>query len=306
MDFKTFAIAIRLPFVTASALPVVFAIVWCGMTTGFSHLVYALLCIAGVILVHIGANTINDYFDWDLSDGINKHAGKFNGGSRHLFEGKVSRSFYLHISLICLTILLCIALFFILSGRLYVLYFALIGLLLGYLYSSPPFRFHSRGLGEFLIFLAFGPILTAAVCYVLTGLVHAEYFLIGVPFGLSTTAILWINQFPDFEADKIAGKHTLTVRAGLRKSSFLYILLIISVYLSMSLLAGYRILPLWSGLVVFLLPGSFNAMRSVVRDYSSPEKLVSVQKFTIQFQMMTALICIAGLLLQKMVPVKLP
>jgi 1,4-dihydroxy-2-naphthoate octaprenyltransferase len=306
MDFKTFAIAVRLPFVTASALPVVFAIIWCGTITDVMYFVNALLCIGGVILVHIGANTINDYFDWNLSDGINRHAGKFNGGSRHLFEGKVSRSFYLSISLLCLLVLLCIALFFIFSDRFYVLYFALAGLLIGYLYSSPPFRFHSRGLGEFLIFLSFGPILSAAVCYVMTGLVQVEYFLIGVPFGVSTTAILWINQFPDYEADKTAGKHTLTVRMGLKSSRFLYMLFITFVYMSIILLTGLRILPLWSGLIVLLIPGSLSAVRSVFINYAFPEKLIPVQKFTIQFQMMTTIICIAGLLVQKIVPFKLP
>lgn len=306
MDFKKIVTAARLPFVTASALPVVFAITWCGTTIGASHLLYALLCIVGVILVHVGANTINDYFDWDLSDGINKYAGMYNGGTRHLVEGKLQRKFYLKISLICLAFLLCIALVFILNGRFNVIYFALGGFLLGYLYSSPPFRFHSKGLGEVLIFLAFGPVLTAAVCYVLTGNVLPEYFIIGIPFGLSTTAILWINQFPDFEADKSAGKHTLTVRIGLRGSSFLYMALIAVVFLSVILLTVFRILPFWTVLIFLLLPQCLKAVQSVFRNYASPEKLVPVQKFTIQFQMMTTLICIAGILVQKMVPFGMP
>ena len=38
----------------------------------------------------------------------------------------------------------------------------------------------------------------------MTGAVAADNFLIGIPAGLSTTAVLWINQFPDYYADKKA------------------------------------------------------------------------------------------------------
>lgn len=306
MDLKTFAIAVRLPFVTASALPVILSVVWIAFTSGTFNPVNALLCVFGVIAIHIGANTINDYYDWNFSDGVNKHAGPFNGGSRHVFEGKVSRRFYLYIALGCFAILLGIAIFFMLCDRWNVMYFSLAGLFLGYLYSSPPFRFHSRGLGEILIFLAFGPVLFAAVCYVMSGSVSLSHFLIGIPAGLSTTAILWINQFPDFEADKAAGKRNLTVRIGLEKSVYVYVTMIALVFLSILLLIVVKLFPFWTAFIVFLIPGCIRAQRLLFMHFDTPGKLVPAQAFTIQFQMISTVVLIAGLFMQKWIPLNLP
>jgi 1,4-dihydroxy-2-naphthoate octaprenyltransferase len=306
MDFKTLAAAVRLPFVTASVLPVLLSVVWIASLTGTFNLLYALICILGVVLVHIGANTINDYFDWNFSDGVNKHAGKFNGGSRHVFEGTISRQFYLYVALSCFAVLIGIAIFFILKDRFFVLYFSLAGLLFGYLYSSPPLRLHSRGLGEILIFLAFGPVLCAAVCYVVSGAIELSHFLIGIPAGLSTTAILWINQFPDYDADKAAGKRNCTVRIGLEKSVYIYLCMIGLVFLSILLLIIMRLLPLWTALIIFLIPGCIRALRLLFAHYAVPGKLVRAQAFTIQFQMISTVLIIAGIVLQNWIPLNLP
>jgi 1,4-dihydroxy-2-naphthoate polyprenyltransferase len=301
MKIKYLPLAFRLPFVTACALPALFAIVWCARFTDSFDVVYGILCIAGVILVHISANTINDYFDWNVSDVSNPHAGPFNGGSRSKLDGKVSRISFLIISLLCLFIIICIALFFIVHNRFSVLYFAVTGLLFSWLYSSPPFRLHSKGLGELVIFLAFGPVLCAAVCYVMTGTVLREYFFIGIPSGLATTAILWINQFPDHDADKAAGKHTLTVRIGLSASRYIYLMLIAAVYLSTVLLICFKLLPLWAALIFVLTPASVKALRLLFTSYRFPEKLLDAQRFTIQFQMLSTLIIICGVILGKWV-----
>lgn len=306
MDFKSLAVAVRLPFVMASALPVILAIVWCAAVTRNFHPGYASLCIIGVMLIHIGANTINDYFDWNVSDAVNSNAGPFNGGSRSKIEGKVSRSFFLIIPLVCLVILVGIALVFILRDRFDVLFFSLAGLLLGYIYSSPPFRFHSRGLGEIIIFLTFGPVLCAAACYVMTGVARPEHFFIGIPAGLATTAILWINQFPDHDADNSAGKHNLTVRIGLKASRYIYLFLILSVYLSTAGLIYLRIFPVWSALILLMIPGCTKAVAVLFRNYQIPRELIPAQGFTIQFQMITTLLFIVGLLLEKWIPLQFP
>jgi 1,4-dihydroxy-2-naphthoate octaprenyltransferase len=278
-------------------LPAILAITWCAAAGGKFNLFFAVLCLIGVVLVHIGANTINDYFDWNVSDASNPNAGPFNGGSRNAVGDRVPRGRFLMIALASLLLLIFIALIFILEGRFYVLYFSLSGLAIGYLYSSPPFRLHSRGFGEFLIFLAFGPVLSAAVCYVIAGTVTSVNFLIGIPAGLSTTAVLWINQFPDYAADKTSGKANLTVRLGLRNSIPVYVLLIFSVYLSVAILILYHIFSPWSALIVILIPGSIKSIEALFKNYENPKALMPVQGFTISFQMLSILLTAAGLVI---------
>ncbi len=299
MKFKELTTATRLPFVTASVLPTILAITWCFYTTGEFHCGYALLCIIGVLLIHIGSNTINDFFDWNFSDGQNKNAGPFNGGSRNKLDGILNRSTFLIIALSCLAVLLTIALFFILHDRFFVLWFSLTALSLGGLYSIPPFRFHSRGLGEIVLFLAFGPALSAAVCYVITGTLRPDFFYIGIPGGLSTTAILWINQFPDYDADKAAGKNTLTVRIGLKNSRHIYTIIVLSIFISTASLLWYGIFPLLTVLLILLAPVCVKATRTLYTNYYNPAALEPAQKLTIQFQMLSTMLIIATIMIQK-------
>ncbi len=301
MNLKRLVLATRLPFVTASLFPVILYIAWCAVYARKFNMVYALLCLIGIILIHIGANTINDYFDWNFSDASNPNVSRFNGGTRGMLGDSFPRSLFLSISLICIILLAFIALTFILRGRIFVIYFSLAGLVLVYLYSSPPFRFHSRGLGEILIFLAHGPVLSAAVCYVMTGGVRPLYFIIGLPAGLSTLAILWINQFPDYDSDKTAGKKNLTVTFGLKASRYFYVLLILSVYISVALLIVYHIFSIWSAMIMILVPGIIKAVGILFRDYRHPKELLPVQGFTIRFHLLSILLIAAGLILGNLI-----
>jgi len=110
-----------------------------------------------------------------------------------------------------------------------VIAFGLAGAFLAYFYTAPPLRLAARkGLGELSVGLAFGPLATAGTVYALTGGVPLSSFLIGIPIGLLTVLILWINQFPDKEADKATGKHNLIVVLGKEKARWGYLLLLLA------------------------------------------------------------------------------
>ena len=94
-------------------------------------------------------------------------------------------------------------------------------------YSADPIKFMSRGLGEITIFLAFGPLITWGTYYVMTDQLTWPAFFLGFPLGFLITAVIWINQFPDFQADREAQKRNLVVRLGLLSSRWIYVLLMI-------------------------------------------------------------------------------
>jgi 1,4-dihydroxy-2-naphthoate octaprenyltransferase len=96
-----------------------------------------------------------------------------------------------------------------------VLLFGAVGAFSAFFYTAPPLRLAARrGLGELLVALNFGPLAVAGTVYALTGRVSWNDFLVGIPVGLLTAAILWINQFPDIEADRETGKYNLVVMLG--------------------------------------------------------------------------------------------
>ena len=107
-----------------------------------------------------------------------------------------------------------------------------IGVFIGYFYTAKPIKLSSLyGLGELSIFLAFGPLLTLGTGFAISSdtiiLYSQEFYnliLIGVPLGLLTTNILFINQYPDYTSDKEVGKNNLVVLLGKRTSKWIYAL----------------------------------------------------------------------------------
>ena len=109
---------------------------------------------------------------------------------------------------------------------------ALIASLLGYFYTAKPIRLSGRrGLGELTIFLCFGPLLTIGSAIAMsTNTISLDFqnirdfIFIGLPLGLLTTNILFINQFPDHNSDKITGKINLVVLLGKNFSRWIFLL----------------------------------------------------------------------------------
>lgn len=96
-----------------------------------------------------------------------------------------------------------------------ILILAIAGFLTGAFYTSPPFKWAYRGLGEILISLTYGPLITFGSCYVqLPNAPLGPTLLSSLISGLLITAVIWINEFPDYYADRKAGKRNLVVRIG--------------------------------------------------------------------------------------------
>jgi len=182
----------------------------------------------------------------------------------------------------------------ILIDRPLVLLIGTIGGLCGLLYSTKPFSLQSRGLGEVIIFLAFGPLITLGMGYINFGMFTPEYFFIGVPNGLLVMNILWINEFPDYEADRNAGKRNLVVRLGTAASRYGYIALDILFYVSVAMLILLKLYPLWSFVIFLSLPLAFKTIHRMWKHHADPKAIVPAQAGTIQFQMMTAVLTIVS------------
>jgi 1,4-dihydroxy-2-naphthoate octaprenyltransferase len=296
---KSYVIGTRLPFVSASVLPAILGAVWCWAYGDEFQLMNAILGVFGVLFLHLGANTLNDYYDWDMSDRINKFPTPFSGGSRSRLENILTRKTFLYMAIIFLITAFALGLILILKGRPLVLIIGTIGGLCGILYSMQPFSFQSRGLGELIIFLAFGPLITLGMGYINFGIFRPEYFFVGIPNGLVVANILWINEFPDYEADKTSGKRNLVVRMGTASSRYGYVVLEVLFYLSTILLIVFRIFPAWSSIVFFSLPLAIKATKHMWNHHEDPVAIIPAQAKTIQFQMITAVLTIGSLIIDK-------
>lgn len=292
--------AMRLPFLTGSLIPVILAAAL-GFLHGSLDIGRLVLVLIGVGGLHLGANMINDYYDDPGSDRINLHPTPFSGGSRviqdKLMDARTVRGMAMGFFVVGTAAGVWLAL----TGRPFVVVIGLMGFLAGYLYSASPFSLMSRGLGEITIFLAFGPLITWGTYYVMTGLLTLEGFVLGIPMGFLITAVIWINQFPDVDADQAARKRNWVVRLGRNRSRFIYTILMLGPYP----VVLYWILTqkgFWPCIVVALtIPMALKAIKILSLHYQTYDELIPAQALTIQTHLVLGLLLSAALVFQKLV-----
>ena len=240
----------RVPFTSASIFPMLaIAAYYAGLGDGLFSVTSLLLAVFGVLLLHLSSNVFNDYFD--VSDGTDEANNEYfqpggaaiTGGRRAIELGIITlnKTKTVALSLLAASLLVAGILFYNiykLTGATYnvevALAVGLSGLFLGYFYTARPLRLVARrGLGELAIFLAFGPLLTLGTGYAIStetiGFLSSEFYMLlslGVPFGLLTTNILYINQFPDAESDAKTGKNHLVVTFGKKAARWGYLVIL--------------------------------------------------------------------------------
>jgi len=102
------------------------------------------------------------------------------------------------------------------------IWFGLAGIILSYFYTAPPLRIGYRGFGEIIVFLICGPLSVIGTYFLFTGMITLKSVLLSIPIGLLIFSILFINEFPDYEADKAVNKRHLVVRMGRQKQNRIY------------------------------------------------------------------------------------
>lgn len=211
-------------FLTASVLPVLVGTSWGYRLAGDLDLTAFLLALAAIVFIHAGANVLNDVYD-ELGgrDRFNEaRISPYTGGSRFIQEGVFSvRQMAVWGSLLMLAGLALGAWRVALHGVLFLL-FGLVGIALALLYSMPPVQLSARGLGELAVAIGFGVLPVTGAAWLQTGLAAFGALIVSVPVACWVLAILLMNEVPDRDADRGAGKHTLVVRLGLRKTGWLY------------------------------------------------------------------------------------
>ena len=236
-------VIMRLPFLTATIVPILLGAAVAGQLGYKIDWVYFSLTMLGGFLLHIGTNTSNDYFDHTSgTDEANyNYMVPFSGGSRSIQMGLISAKGMLNVAIITFALSALVGIPLIMKAGMNILYLGIIGFLSGLFYTAPPFRFASRrGMGELLIGLNFGPLMVAGSFLVQTNgdLTHLmDAALSGIPIGFLVAAIVFVNQFPDHDGDKATGKNNLVVVFGPEKARIGYVFLIAGAFISIIALA---------------------------------------------------------------------
>ena len=250
--------ALRAPFFTASAMSVVVgsAAAWAaGAPVDVPAFILALI---GVVALHAGGNLANDYYDHlSGNDEANVHFGPFSGGSRMIQNGLVPAASILRAAFGAFAVaLLCAVVIWVPRSGWQIPVLGFAGLAAGFFYTAPSCKLAYRGAGELVVAAAFGPLATMGAYCVQAGGITASAFWCGAPLGLFVALILLLNEFPDVDADRLAGKRTLIVRLGVTRGVVLASFLYATAYAVTAAVAASGIAPratLWT-LVTIPLP----------------------------------------------------
>ncbi len=299
---KLYIMATRPPFFTASVVPFLIGTAMAWSWYGRFSPVDFILTLIGVVALHAGANSSNDYFDWlNGTDRINKtFAFPFTGGSRMIPEGLITPEEMKKVFITSYAISLVAGILLFLRHGLVVLVLGLIGLVSGYFYTATPLFLAGKGIGEFLIGLNFGVLITLGSFYVQTDTVSWKPVAASIPISLLVTLILWINQFQDSEADRQAGKRHLVVRLGLERASRVYAFLLYLSYLSVLVGVAVNALPVWSLLVFITLPLAIRTIRIVRENYNSFQELTPANAGTIKLHLNIGLLIAVSFVIDKL------
>ncbi len=289
--------ALRLPFITASILPFIAGTFLFNGSIDFLRFTLGLISVAAT---HLGANLINDYAD--SKSGADWHDKKFYGlfgGSKLIQEGMLSERFYLGAS-IAFFALAFLSVFFLMAllKSAAVSGFYLLILIMGVSYSHGPLRFSYRYLGEAAIFILFGPALVMGGYFIQSRVFpSASAFVLSIPFGLLSTAILFANEVPDHREDLKAKKFTWVKLTGAEGAYVLYCFLVFAGIISV--LVNIR-----RGALSFICIGSLACVPLILKAgtilktyYNDKSKLVEASKLTIFVQTVIGLLIVLDLII---------
>lgn len=203
----------------ASVAPVVIGSAM-AFESGGLHITAALAALLGAVLIQIGTNFANDYFDFHKGA---DSAGRL-GPTRVVQAGLVQPAAMKAAFITVFALAVVPGAYLIWRAGLPLFVIGVLSILFGILYTAGPYPLGYVGLGELFVIIFFGPVAVGGTYYVQTLQISLPVIISGLAPGLFSVAILTVNNLRDVQSDHRAGKKTLAVRFGVTFSKIEYLL----------------------------------------------------------------------------------
>jgi len=244
--------------------------------------VRASVSVCFALVAHGGVNVLNDYYDeLNGTDRINTdRVFPFTGGSRFIQNGLLTPRETLLFGTVLMALVVVAGLCLMMVSNPTLVWIGAPGIVIGWAYSAPPLGLNSRGLGELCVAAGFS-LIVIGIDFVQRGAFSALPLVAAIPYALLVTAILYVNQFPDYQADKAAGKGHWVVRLGPARASWGYAAITGTAYSFLILQVMLGNLPARCLIALATVPVSAAAGRALLRNAGQPKELVGAIKSTI-------------------------
>jgi 1,4-dihydroxy-2-naphthoate polyprenyltransferase len=295
---------VRAPFLSSIIAPlIVGTLLSFYINTTLDVCNMSIVLIMGICL-HIATNVYNDIYDTlQGTDKININRNEYSGGSGVLVDYPHLLPVMYRIARFSLAgaLIASIVLLFRIHEtlRIYLILLFFFSVFFSKYYTAAPIKLAYRGLGEFFVWLAFGPmaILVAAVSQ---NVGFHKLVIMAMPIpGISTLSILLIGQMIDLEADKLTGKWGVAVRLGNKTTSYIYLFVQIFLCINIVMLALLFLPNGWLILLslipyIFLVPMIFIIL---IHNYPHTELLKKAAQLNVFLHLAFSLLFILSLIL---------
>lgn len=259
---------------------------------GYFHLGYALLAFIGLLLAHISVNVLNDYFDYKSGIDLMVKRTPFSGGSGILPAAFLKPRHVLWFGVVSFLLAIPIGVYFmIVRGWLLLPLLLIAG---GCILLYTPFILKTRW-PEWAPGLGLGTLPVLGVYFVQTT-AYLPAIVVSIPSGILVHNLLLLNEFPDTEADKKAGRKTLPIVMGKAKASIVYSVLTVIVYLWIigGVVAG--LMPPFSLIALLTLPLAIKAIQGA-RKHQEITRLMPAMANNVLVVLLTQLLLGIGYIL---------
>jgi 1,4-dihydroxy-2-naphthoate polyprenyltransferase len=290
--------ATRLPFLSATFVPVALGVAVAALHREW-HWWLAVLTLVAAACVHLGLNVANDVFDtMSGADEANVTPTQFSGGSRVILYGLLSLRQMVLLMVGFYAAAIALGLFLAAYTTFWpVFWLGVAGVFVSVFYTAPPFRFVHRGVGELMVALGFGPIMTMGAYYIQAQQWSWEAFYVSLPVAILIALVLYVNEVPDRPGDSAAGKRTLPVRLSKQTVIGIYVGAVAAAFglIAAGVIAGIIVRPTLIALLA--LPLATQVYRGLHDHYESPYQLMPFMGKGVQLHMATGLLLLVGYLI---------
>jgi 1,4-dihydroxy-2-naphthoate polyprenyltransferase len=224
---QAWIMAARLPTLPAAVVPVIVAAGLSLPRTDFPWLT-ALVTLLASLLIQIGTNFANDYFDAKKGADTAERLGP----TRVTAAGLIPPRTVLVATILVFALAALCGAYLITVGGWPILLIGVLSIAAGVLYTAGPYPLGYNGLGEVFTFIFFGLVAVIGSDYLFSGSWRLVAFWASLPVALLVTAIIVVNNLRDEPTDRKAGKRTTAVRFGQKFARNEFAILVLLAYLT--------------------------------------------------------------------------
>ena len=264
---------------------------------GYFNLRYALLAFIGLLLAHISVNVLNDYFDYRSGIDLEVQRTPFSGGSGILPAARMTPRQVFWLGMGAFILIIPIGVYFVIERGWQLLPLLLAGAICILAYTPLILRTKSP---EWAAGLGLGTLPVLGTYFVQTASYTVPAIIASIPSGFLVYNLLLLNEFPDTEADKKAGRQTLPIAAGKRKASWVYSGVTIAIYLWIIASVVFGQMPVFSLIALATLPLAIRAIQGALKS-DDMSKLVPAMANNVLVVLVTQLLLGIGYILAKVI-----